>query len=358
LYFWLLIILLLKTPTHTILAIESSCDDTGVSVVRGRAVLSNLIATQEVHSRYGGVVPELASRAHASNIIPTIELAIKDSGVGINDIDAVAYTIGPGLSGSLLVGSSFAKSWAWAQEIPTIPVHHMRAHVLAHFLGSDVTPSFPFLCLTVSGGHTQIVRVDSPYKMEVLGSTLDDAAGEAFDKVAKLIGLPYPGGPLIDKYSLNGDCNRFFFNPSKVDGLNLSFSGFKTQVLRFLQKTLQETPDFFSTNDKQNLYDFCASVQYTIISMLMVKLEKAASQEGIAEIAIAGGVSANSGLREALKKRRNSSGWNVFIPPLSFCTDNAAMVGMVGVFDFAQEKFGKLSDTPSPRLPNLCDTVE
>tara|TARA_Y100000589_G_C27196531_1_gene647072 strand:- start:1718 stop:2761 length:1044 start_codon:yes stop_codon:yes gene_type:complete len=347
----------LNIPNHTILAIESSCDDTGVAVIKGNQVLSNLVANQEVHSRFGGVVPELASRAHQSNIIPTLSLALKDANVNIKDIDAVAYTNGPGLSGSLLVGSSFAKSWAWANDIPTITVNHMRAHILAHFLDDSPSPNFPFLCLTVSGGHTQIVRVDSPSEMEVIGTTLDDAAGEAFDKVAKLIGLPYPGGPLIDKYSKLGDCKRFIFNKSNVFKLNLSFSGFKTQVLRFLQKNLQENPDFFIDANKQNLYDFCASVQHTIISMLMDKLVLAVQQTRIDEIAIAGGVSANSGLRNALEAKAKSDDWNIYIPQLRYCTDNAAMVGIVGVFDFEDERFGNLKDVPSPRLPDLRHSV-
>jgi len=348
----------LNIPNHIILAIESSCDDTGVSVVRGNTVLSNLVANQKVHSRFGGVVPELASRAHQSNIIPTISLALEDAGISPNEIDAVAYTNGPGLSGSLLVGASFAKSWAWSMGIPTVPVNHMRAHILAHFLDDTKSPEFPFLCLTVSGGHTQIVRVESPSEMEVIGTTLDDAAGEAFDKVAKLIGLPYPGGPLIDKYSSKGNHNRFIFNKSKVDNLNLSFSGFKTQVLRFLQKTMSSDPDFFSEENKQNLFDFCASIQHTIISMLMEKLLLASEQTGINEIAIAGGVSANSGLRNKLEEMSISDGWNVFIPPLKYCTDNAAMVAMVGVFDLEEKRFGKLSDVPSPRLPDLRQSVK
>lgn len=348
----------MNIPNHLILAIESSCDDTGVSVVRGNTVLSNLVSNQKVHSRFGGVVPELASRAHQSNIVPTISLALEDAGVTSKEIQAVAYTNGPGLSGSLLVGASFAKSWAWSMGIPTVPVNHMRAHILAHFLDDTKSPSFPFLCLTVSGGHTQIVRVDSPSEMEVIGSTLDDAAGEAFDKVAKLIGLPYPGGPLIDKYSTNGDRNRFKFNKSKVDRLNLSFSGFKTQVLRFLQKTMAIDSEFFSEENKSNLFDFCASIQHTIISMLMEKLELASEQTGIKEIAIAGGVSANSGLRKALEEKAKSDAWNVYVPPLKYCTDNAAMVAMVGVFDFEEKRFGKLSDVPSPRLPDLRQSVE
>ena len=347
----------MQIPHYTILAIESSCDDTGVAVLRGGKVMSNLVANQKVHSRYGGVVPELASRAHQSNIVPTITLALEDAGIDPSEVDAVAYTNGPGLSGSLLVGASFAKSWAWAQGIPTIPVHHMRAHILAHFIDDTDTPEFPFLCLTVSGGHTQIVRVDSPSEMEVIGTTLDDAAGEAFDKVAKLIGLPYPGGPLVDKRSSLGNPNRFFFNKSKVDGLNLSFSGFKTQVLRFLQKNLKDNPDFFSDENEQNLNDFCASVQHTIITMLMDKLELAVEQTGINQIAIAGGVSANSGLRNALEIKRDNEGWNIYIPPLRYCTDNAAMVGIVGVFDCAEKRFGKLSDVPSPRLPDLRNSV-
>jgi N6-L-threonylcarbamoyladenine synthase len=348
----------LKIPNHTILAIESSCDDTGVAVVRGNQVLSNLVANQKVHSRYGGVVPELASRAHQSNMVPTITLALVDAGVSMEEIDAVAYTNGPGLSGSLHVGSSFAKSWAWANDIPTIPVHHMRAHILAHFLDKTPSPEFPFLCLTVSGGHTQIVQVDSSSEMQVIGTTVDDAAGEAFDKVAKLIGLPYPGGPLIDKYSKLGNHNTLVFKHSRVGGLNLSFSGFKTQILRFLQIKLENNPDFFSPENEQNLYDFCASVQHTIVSMLMEKLESAVEQTGINEIAIAGGVSANSGLRNSLELMASSKGWNTYIPPLKYCTDNAAMVGMVGVFDFEEKRFGTLSDVPSPRLPDLRNSVE
>ena len=336
----------MKIPDLTILAIESSCDDTGVSVVKGDIVLSNLVANQEVHTRYGGVVPELASRAHMSNITVTVDLAIKDANISASDIDAVAYTIGPGLSGSLLVGTSFAKSWAWAHNLPTVPVHHMRAHILAHFLAPNPSPEFPFLCLTVSGGHTQIVHVQSPSKMDVIGTTLDDAAGEAFDKVAKLIGLPYPGGPLIDKYAELGNPESFVFKGSKVEGLNLSFSGLKTQVLRFLQERLKSDPKFIDSN----INDFCASVQATIVGMLMSKLELAVSETGITQVAIAGGVSANSGLRKALGRKDD---WQVFIPPLSYCTDNAAMVGIVGVLDAAEGNFGTLSDIPQPRMPKL-----
>ena len=340
----------MKIPSLTILAIESSCDDTGVSVIKGDKVLSNLVANQEVHTRYGGVVPELASRAHMSNITATVDLAIKDAEISPQDIDAVAYTIGPGLSGSLLVGTSFAKSWAWAHNLPTVPVHHMRAHILAHFLAPAPAPEFPFLCMTVSGGHTQIVHVHSPSEMEVIGTTLDDAAGEAFDKVAKLIGLPYPGGPLVDKHADLGNPEAFEFKASKVEGLNMSFSGLKTQVLRFLQTRLKADPTFIESN----LNDFCASVQATIVGMLMSKLELAVSKTGITQVAIAGGVSANSGLRKALESKDD---WQVFVPPLSYCTDNAAMVGIVGVLDASEGRFGTLSDTPQPRMPKLTPYV-
>jgi N6-L-threonylcarbamoyladenine synthase len=281
-----------------------------------------------------------------SNITVTVDLAIKDANISPSDIDAVAYTIGPGLSGSLLVGTSFAKSWAWAHNLPTVPVHHMRAHILAHFLAPNPSPEFPFLCLTVSGGHTQIVHVHSPSKMDVIGTTLDDAAGEAFDKVAKLIGLPYPGGPLVDKYAQLGNPESFVFKGSKVEGLDMSFSGLKTQVLRFLQARLKSDPEFIESN----LNDFCASVQSTIVGMLMSKLELAVSATGITQVAIAGGVSANSGLRKALVRKDD---WQVFIPPLSYCTDNAAMVGIVGVLDAAEGNFGTLSDIPQPRMPKL-----
>jgi N6-L-threonylcarbamoyladenine synthase len=341
----------MNIPKLTILAIESSCDDTGVAVLKGDTVLSNLVANQEIHTRYGGVVPELASRAHLSNITPTVELAISDAGISPNEIDAVAYTIGPGLSGSLLVGASFAKAWAWARELPMLPVHHMRAHILAHFIAPGPSPEFPFLCLTVSGGHTQIIHVHSTSNMDVIGTTLDDAAGEAFDKVAKLIGLPYPGGPLIDKYAALGNPDKFTFTKSKVAGLDMSFSGLKTQVLRFLQTHLSKDPDFITNN----LNDFCASVQAAIITTLISKLEIAVKSTGINQVAIAGGVSANSGLRKALSDKESliEDPWKVFTPPMSYCTDNAAMVGIVGVFDAADKKFGSLSDTPKPRMPDL-----
>ena len=334
-----------------ILAIESSCDDTGVAVLKGNQVLSNLVANQEVHARYGGVVPELASRAHLSNITPTVTLAILDAGISPDEIDAVAYTIGPGLSGSLLVGASFAKAWAWARKIPTIPVHHMRAHVLAHFISPGPSPDFPFLCLTVSGGHTQIIHVHSASNMEVVGTTLDDAAGEAFDKVAKLIGLPYPGGPLIDQYAALGNPQAYSFTKSKVVGLDMSFSGLKTQVLRFLQSQLAQDSEFI----KKNLHDFCASVQSAIVTMLISKLELAVKTTGLNQVAIAGGVSANSGLRRALTEKEFllEDPCKVFIPPMSYCTDNAAMVGIVGVFDAVDKKFGSLTDTPKPRMPDL-----
>ena len=340
-------------PSHIILAIESSCDDTSVAVVQGSKVLSNIVATQAIHTRFGGVVPELASRAHQSSMVPTITLALKDAGITVNEIDAVAYTNGPGLSGSLLVGSSFAKSWAWSKQIPAIPVNHMRAHILAHFLEPGPSPVFPFLCLTVSGGHTQIVRVNGPDEMLLLGTTLDDAAGEAFDKVAKLIGLDYPGGPRVDHHASLGNHKAFVFKGSKAGNLNFSFSGLKTQVLRFLEKTMPSNPDFFTVENGRNLNDFCASVQLSIISMLMDKLTLAVEETGIKEIAIAGGVSANSGLREALKKKETDDNWSIHIPPLSLCTDNAAMVGIAGVFDFEVGALGELNDIPSPRLPDL-----
>lgn len=343
----------MNIPPHIILAIESSCDDTSVSIVKGSEVLTNIVATQSIHTEFGGVVPELASRAHQSNIVPTIMLALKEAGISADEIDAVAYTNGPGLSGSLLVGSSFAKSWAWSKQIPAIPVNHMRAHILAHFLKPDPSPVFPFLCLTVSGGHTQIVRVNSPSEMLLLGTTFDDAAGEAFDKVAKLVGLDYPGGPLIDNHASSGDSKAFVFSGSKVDGLNFSFSGLKTQVLRFLEKTMPSNPDFFTVNNGKNLNDFCASVQLSIISMLMEKLCLAVEDTGIKEIAIAGGVSANSCLRDALKQKSKDDNWVIHIPPLSLCTDNAAMVGITGVFDFEEGRRGELNDVPSPRLPDL-----
>ena len=328
-----------------ILAFESSCDDTGVAVIRGSEVLSNTIANQTVHQKYGGVVPELASRAHVQNIVPTLELAIKTAGIQIAEIDAVAYTLGPGLMGSLHVGAAFAKSWAWAHGIPMVPVNHMQAHILAHFLAPEPYPAFPFLCLTVSGGHTQLVRVDAPLEMSVLGETKDDAAGEAFDKVAKLMGLPYPGGPVLDNMAMEGDGSAFLFTKPKVPALDMSFSGLKTQIWQFMREQVQLDPSFI----EERKHDIAASVQLAIIDILMGKLEKAVAQTGIKRVAIAGGVSANTGLRSRLQGKHEECGWQVFIPPMDYCTDNAAMVAIAGSLLFESGRCGKLSDEPIPR---------
>jgi len=328
-----------------ILAFESSCDDTGVSVIQGNKVLANTVANQAVHEKFGGVVPELASRAHVQNIVPALDSALQESGIDVEAIDAVAYTLGPGLMGSLHVGSAFAKSWAWSHSIPMIPVNHMQAHILAHFLAPGPYPTFPFLCLTVSGGHTQLVHVNSVLDMKVLGTTRDDAAGEAFDKVAKLMGLPYPGGPVLDRMAAEGDAAAFAFSKPNVAGLDMSFSGLKTQIWQFLQRATQEDSTFIARH--QN--DIAASVQKTILDVLIEKLEAAAVQTGIKRIAIAGGVSANSGLRARLAAKQESDQWEVFIPPLSYCTDNAAMVAMAGSLMLEAGSAGKLSDEPQPR---------
>lgn len=337
-----------------ILGIESSCDDTSAAVIRGSEVLSNVVASQKLHAELGGVVPEWASRAHLAKIVPVVEAALSQSGVSAENLDGVAYTLGPGLQGSLHVGTAFAKSYAYALGIPAIPVHHMRAHVLAHLLDPPPTPKYPFLCLTVSGGHTQLVRVNSASDLVVLGHTLDDAAGEAFDKVAKLIGLPYPGGPLVDRLAKEGDAHAFAFTKPKVEGLNWSFSGLKTQVLQFLQQQLNQDPEFVTRRKE----DLCASIQHTIVSMLLDQVAAAADQEGIADVAIAGGVSANSGLRMALTELGDERGWNVYIPPMGYCTDNAAMIAMVGLLDFNEGRGGDLSDAPSPRLPELVPLAQ
>lgn len=332
-----------------LLGIESSCDETSAAVSKNTRILSNIIAGQKIHEAYGGVVPELASRAHQANIIPVVTQALKEAGIKKNEIDAVAVTRGPGLIGSLMVGVSFAKSLSAALSVPLIEVNHMQAHVLANFaMHSDdaKTPEFPFLCLTVSGGHTQIVLVSAPDNMQILGQTLDDAAGEAFDKIAKVLNLPYPGGPLIDKYSGQGNAHRFQFPESNIPGLDFSFSGLKTAVLYFLKKQLAQDADFI----QENLYDICASVQKTIIQTLLKKLRKAAEQTGIRHIAIAGGVSANSGLRNELKKLAELSGWNVYIPPLSLCTDNAGMICIAAYFKYLQNDFSTLDLAPQARL--------
>jgi len=353
---FLIILILLISPNFRkiklvkdvvrILGIESSCDDTSAAIIEDHTILSNLVANQKVHSDFGGVVPELASRAHQQNIVPVVQQCLQKADLTIQDIDAIAYTQGPGLLGSLLVGSSFAKGLSIGLNKPLIEVNHMQAHILAHFINDNsTTPNFPFLCLTVSGGHTQIVLIKGYLNMEVLGSTLDDAAGEAFDKAAKMMELPYPGGPLVNKYAQLGDPNRYSFNAGNMEGLNFSFSGLKTGILYFLrdQKGLDE--NFV----EDNLNDLCASIQKTIIDALMNKLEQAANSLGIFEVAIAGGVSANSELRRRLKAKE-AEGWKVHIPKFEYCTDNAAMIAMAGMLKFKAKHFGKLDHTPQPRL--------
>jgi N6-L-threonylcarbamoyladenine synthase len=328
----------------TILAIESSCDETSCAISRDGQMLSNIIAGQTIHEQYGGVVPELASRAHIQHIVPVVDAALKKAGCEMKDLTAIAFTQSPGLIGSLLVGSEFAKSLALAMDIPLLAVHHMQAHVLANLI-PDPRPEFPFLCLTVSGGHTQIVLCYAPLNMEVIGETLDDAAGEAFDKSAKLLGLPYPGGPLIDKYARDGNPNRFTFPEPQIPGLNFSFSGLKTAILYFLQDHLSADPGFV----KANLSDICASIQARIISILLNKLRKAARQTGVRDCCIAGGVSANSGLRLAFRETGLAEGWNTFIPPFEYCTDNAAMIAITGHYKYLAGDFAPLSVSASAR---------
>lgn len=327
---------------NLILGIESSCDDTGAAIILNNKILSNVVASQAIHQEYGGVVPELASRAHQQNIVPVIDQAIKKANINLKDIKAIAYTRGPGLMGSLLVGSSFAKSMSLALNIPLIEVNHMQAHILAHFIddASDEKPTFPFLCLTVSGGHTQIVKVKDYFDFELIGQTIDDAAGEAFDKAGKLLNLPYPAGPIIDKKASLGNPHRFEFSKPKVADYNYSFSGLKTAILYFLQKETKKDPNFI----EENINDLCASIQYTIVNILMKKLEKASQDLGINQIAIAGGVSANSGIREALLANEKTLGWKVYLPKFAYTTDNAAMIAMVGQLKFDQQLFGKITD--------------
>lgn len=330
--------------TNLILAIESSCDDTSAAVCADGRILSNLVATQKIHEQYGGVVPELASRAHMQNIVPVVDEALKKAGVSLQQIDAFAFTKSPGLIGSLLVGAQFAKSLALTLHKPLIEVHHMQAHVLANLI-ADPKPAFPFLCLTVSGGHTQIVLCESPYAMKVIGETIDDAAGEAFDKSAKLMGLPYPGGPLIDKYAKEGDPNRFKFPEPNIPGLNFSFSGLKTSILYFLQEQTRQNPLF----TQENMADVCASIQHRIVSILIKKLKKAVDETGIKDVCIAGGVSANSGLRSGLNEAGEKYGWRTFIPKFEYCTDNAAMIAITAYYKYLHNDFADLSISPTAR---------
>lgn len=331
-----------------ILAIESSCDDTSAAVIKNSAILSNLIAQQKIHEAYGGVVPELASRAHQQSIVPVVDQALKKAGVELEDVDAIAFTSGPGLSGSLLVGTSFAKALALANSKPLIDVNHMIGHVLAHFIDGqyEQKPSFPFLCLTVSGGHTQIVLVEDYLKLKVIGSTIDDAAGEAFDKAAKLLNFPYPGGPYVDRNAKEGNENKFQFAKPKMQGYDFSFSGLKTSILYFLQKELKNNPQFI----EENLADLCASIQKTIIDILFDKLIKAADDLKIQQVAIAGGVSANSGLRQRLNELAKDKQWDVFIPKFEYCTDNAAMIAITAYYMYQQNRFADQKVVANPRL--------
>jgi N6-L-threonylcarbamoyladenine synthase len=333
-----------------ILGIESSCDDTSAAVVRDRLLLSNVIAGQEVHRQYGGVVPELASRAHQQHIVPVVDRALKEAGTGRGDIDAVAFTRGPGLLGSLLVGTSFAKGFSAALGIPMIEVNHLQAHILAHFIltegGDEHAPVFPFLCLLVSGGHTQLVLVKDHLRMKLLGQTIDDAAGEAFDKCAKLLGLPYPGGPHLDRLALDGDPYRFRFNRPRIKGFDYSFSGLKTSFLYFIRDRSAEDPDFIA----KNRADLAASLQKTIIDILLHKLRRAAQHTGIRQIALAGGVSANSGLREAVGHEAVKNRWEVYIPPISYTTDNAAMIAITGYYSFMEGRFASDDIAPMARM--------
>jgi N6-L-threonylcarbamoyladenine synthase len=337
----------LASKETIILGVETSCDDTSAAILKNYSVLSNVTANQLIHEKYGGVVPELASRSHQENIVRVVDAAIARAKVDLDDIHAVAFTQGPGLLGSLLVGTSFAKSLALSRKIPLLAVHHMKAHILAHFIddAGDKKPKFPFLCLTVSGGHTQIVLVKSAFEMEIIGKTIDDAAGEAFDKAAKMLGLSYPGGPLIDNHAYNGNSMAFRFSKPKIDGLDFSFSGLKTSILYFLNAESKKNPSFI----KENLTDLCASIQQIIIEILIDKIKIASKQTGIQQIAISGGVSANSGLRKALKELEKN-GFETFIPKFEYCTDNAAMIAVAGKFLFDQNCFANQSISAQARL--------
>ena len=330
-----------------ILGIESSCDDTSAAIIQGNKILSNIAANQEIHNDYGGVVPELASRAHQQNIIPVVEKSLSKANIQQKDISAVGFTRGPGLLGSLLVGTSFAKSLAMSLNVPLIEVNHLQAHILAHFIddANIMPPKFPFLCLTVSGGHTMIVLVKDYFDMEIIGKTIDDAAGEAFDKIGKIFDLDYPAGPIVDRLAKTGDKNSFKFNKPKLEQYDYSFSGIKTSVLYFIQKEVKKNPDFI----KENLADLCASVQKSIVEILMDKLEKASKELNINEVAIAGGVSANSGLREAMQQNAEKLGWNIYIPKFEYTTDNAAMIAMVAKLKFDRGEFADLSVSATAR---------
>jgi N6-L-threonylcarbamoyladenine synthase len=329
----------------TILAIESSCDDTSAAIIRGGKMLANVVSSQAVHEKYGGVVPELASRAHQQNIIPVVDQAFLTANIAKSELDAVAFTRGPGLLGALLVGTSFAKSFALGLNVPLIEVNHMQAHILAHFI-DDPKPSFPFICLTVSGGHTQLVLVKDHLDMEILGQTTDDAVGEAFDKSAKLLGLPYPGGPMLDKLAATGNPDRFQFPIVNLAGYGFSFSGIKTAIMYFLKEQTQQDPEFIT----KNLADLCASIQNALIKTLFKKLIPAAKELNVKEIAIAGGVSANSGLRKSLQEQGEKLDWNVYIPAFQYCTDNAGMIAMAAHFKYLKGEFSNQYVSPEPRL--------
>ncbi|UMB62253.1 tRNA (adenosine(37)-N6)-threonylcarbamoyltransferase complex transferase subunit TsaD [Lutibacter sp. A80] len=338
----------MKNKSIYILGIESSCDDTSAAVICNGKILSNVVANQDIHTKYGGVVPELASRAHQQNIVPVIQQAIQQANIDKKDLNAIAFTRGPGLMGSLLVGTSFAKSLSLALNIPLIPVNHMQGHVLAHFIDEEdkQKPPFPFLCLTISGGHTQIVKITNYFTMEVIGETLDDAVGEAFDKSAKILGLPYPGGPLIDKHAKLGNPLAFKFTKPKMADLNFSFSGLKTGILYFIQKKVKENPNFI----EENLNDICASIQYTIVEILFDKLKKAVNKTGIKHIAIAGGVSANSEIRKTLKETESKYGWTTYIPKFEYTTDNAGMIAITGYLKYLENNFNQDNTTATARL--------
>lgn len=331
-----------------ILGIESSCDDTAAAVINNGTILSNVVASQEIHEQYGGVVPELASRAHQQNIVPVVHQALHKANIDKKQLSAIAFTRGPGLMGSLLVGTSFSKSLALGLGIPLIDVDHMQAHILAHFIKEKgkTPPQFPFLAMTISGGHTQIVKVTNYFEMEVIGQTIDDAVGEAFDKTAKILGLPYPGGPLLDKFAQQGNPKRFKFPKPKVGPMDFSFSGLKTSVLYFVEKETAQNPDFIS----ENMADICASLQFTIVDYLMDKLKNAVKKTGIKEIAIGGGVSANSGIRNALKDAESRYGWKTHVPKFEYCTDNAAMIAIVGELKYKSGLFADSHVVASARM--------